>query len=288
MSGVNILRRDVSQSGVALITVLWIVAALGIVVAGISYSVRAELRQISLSREMVQSKAQAEAAMVLVLQQMSASNQRPNRVVSTNVAYEGQTVGVEIMPMNGLIDINNAPAPLLARLFERGANLAPDVAEELASSVVAARVKPDKQGRAVRFDAIQDLLSVQGVDYEMYARLAPLLTADAGGSGKVNPLAAPESVLRVISGGAAAASVANFIARRQADEIGLDITIFDGSLVDTASTQRFQLKARVPLVSGSLSLMTCTVDLSASPRNGMPWRLLYCGNQFETNPGQRL
>lgn len=280
--------RAERQQGVALIAVLWIVAALAIVVTGISYSVRSELQQVSVSRERLQAKAWAEAALMLVLQQMSASDKRPNRVVSTNVAYEGQAVGVEIMPMNGLIDINNAPAPLLARLFESGANLAPHAAEELANSVVAARVKPDKQGRAVRFDAIQDLLGVQGVDYELYARLAPLLTADAGGSGKVNPLAAPESVLRVISGGAAAASVANFVASRQANEVGLDITMFDSSFVDTASTQRYQLQARVPLASGSLSLMTCSVDISASSRDGMPWRLLYCGNQFETNPGQRL
>ena len=165
--------------------------------------------------------------------------------------------------------------------------MAPQAAEELANRVVAARVNPDKQGRAVRFDAIQDLLRVRGVDYELYARLAPLLTAEASGSGKVNPLAAPEGVLRVILGGASA-SVANFVARRQANEVGLDITMFDGSFVDTASTQRFRLQARVPLASGSMSLMTCSVDVSAGSRDGMPWRLLYCSNQFATNTGQKL
>ena len=280
--------RGWRQQGVALIAVLWIVAALAIVVAGISYSVRSELRQVAVSRDMVRAKARAEAAMVLVLQQMSSSDKRPNRVVNTNVAYEGQTIDVEIMPLNGLIDINNAPAPLLVRLFENGANIAPQAAEELAKSVVAARVKPDKQGRAVRFDAIQDLLRVQGVDYELYARLAPLLTAEAGGSGRVNPLAAPERVLRVILGGGAAASLANFVARRQADEVGLDITMFDGSFVDTASTQRFRLKARVPLLSGSHSLMTCDVEFSARTQGAMPWSILHCVNQFETNPGKRL
>lgn len=274
--------------GVALIAVLWIVAALAIVVAGISHSVRGELRLVSISRETVQAKARAEAALVLVLQQMSVSDKRPNRVLTANVAYEGQTVVVEIMPMNGLIDINSAPATLLARLFQNGANMAPQAADELANSVIAARAKPDKQGRAVRFDAIQDLLRVPGMDYELYARILPLLTAEAGGSGKVNPLAAPESVLQVILGGGAAASVANFVARRQANEVALDITMFDGSFVDTASTQRFQLQARVPLANGSLSLMTCAVDLSASSRDGMPWHLLYCGNQFATNPGQKL
>ena len=81
--------RGWRQQGVALIAVLWIVAALAIVVAGISYSVRSELRQVAVSRDMVQAKARAEAAMVLVLQQMSSSDKRPNRVVNTNVAYEG-------------------------------------------------------------------------------------------------------------------------------------------------------------------------------------------------------
>ena len=126
------------------------------------------------------------------------------------------------------------------------------------------------------------------MDYELYARLAPLLTAEAGGSGRVNPLAAPERVLRVILGGGAAASLANFVARRQADEVGLDITMFDGSFVDTASTQRFRLKARVPLLSGSHSLMTCDVEFSARTQGAMPWSILHCVNQFETNPGKRL
>ena len=287
MKKANSLRVGAHQ-GVALIAVLWIVAALGIIVTGISNSVRSELRQVSVSREMVQSKAQAEAAMVLVLQQMSASVERPSRLMTVSLMYEGQAVDVQIMPMNGLIDVNNAPAPLLARLFEGAAGIEPQAAEELANSVVAARVKPDKQGRAVRFDAIQDLLRVQGVDYELYARLAPLLTAEAGGSGRVNPLAAPESVLRVILGGGAAASVANFVARRQADEVGLDITMFDGSFVDTASTQRFRLQARIPLLSGSHSLVTCDVEFSARTQGTMPWSILHCINQFETNPGKRF
>ena len=280
-------RAEVCR-GIALIAVLWIVAALAIIVTGISYSVRSELRQVSVSREMVQSKAQAEAAIVLALQQMSASAERPNRLVSVNLVYEGQAVDVQIMPMNGLIDINSASEPLLARLFGGALGMAPQAAEELAKSVVDARAKPDKQGRPVRFDAIQDLLRLPGVDYERYARLAPLITVEAGGSGKVNPLAAPEAVLQVIAGDGSTASVAGFIARRESEAVGLDTTMFDGGLVDTAATQRFLLQARVLLVGGSLSRVTCSVELSARSQDGLPWRIFYCGHQFETNPGKGL
>ena len=42
--------------GVALIAVLWIVAVLGIIVTGLSHSVRGELRQVSMSREMGRSR----------------------------------------------------------------------------------------------------------------------------------------------------------------------------------------------------------------------------------------
>lgn len=274
--------------GVALIAVLWIVAVLGIIVTGLSHSVRGELRQVSMSREMVQSKAWAEAAIVLVLQQMSAAAQRPNRLMTVNLLYEGQAIDVQIMPLNGLIDINSASAPLLARLFEGAGGMATQAAEELARSVVDARVNPDKQGRAVRFDAIQDLLRLPGIGYELYARLAPLITTEAGGSGKVNPLAAPAAVLQVIAGGGSTASVAGFIARRETETAGVDATMFDGSLLDTAVTQRFQLQARVPLHGGSSSLLTCSVDLSGGARDGMPWRILFCGHQFQTNLGNGL
>lgn len=273
--------------GVALIAVLWIVATLSIIVAGISYSVRQELRQMSLYREMVQSKAQSEAAMSLVLQQMIASAQRPNKIISVDLVYQGQGIKLQIMPMSGLIDINNASQPLLAALFERGAGMDPAAAEELAKNVVDARTKLDRQGRALRFDAIQDLLRVPGVDYALYARLAPLVTAEATGSGKVNPLAAPENVLQVLAGDNARA-VADFIVARATEVAGLDLTLFDNRFVDTATTQRFRLQTKIPLSSGLFSLATCSVDLSARSQDGMPWRIFRCSHQLAANPGKGL
>jgi len=282
---VNPSLTDVARPrGVALIAVLWIVAALAISVTGISYSVRGELRQVSLSRETVQAKARAQAAMVLALQQLSAAASRPAVLAASEILYDGLPVAVQAMPLNGLIDINSAPAPLLALLFERGGGLPPQAAQELAASVVEARTMPDKQGRASRFDAIQDLLRLPGVDYELYARLAPLITAEAGGSGRVNPLAAPEAVLQVISGGNAA-SVAGFMARRETETAGLDTTMFEGGFVDAAPSQRLQLQVRVPLVSGARLLLTCVVDFSAGQRDSLPWRISQCGNQMEANPG---
>ena len=58
-----------TYNGLALVAVLWIVAALSIMVTGAMHSVRSELRLVSHVRQSVEAAAKGEAAMQLVLQE---------------------------------------------------------------------------------------------------------------------------------------------------------------------------------------------------------------------------
>ena len=275
------------QSGLALIAVLWMVAALSIIVMGLVQAVRSEVKLTSASSDMVVAHAIGDAAIHLILQKMVAETSPPGRLSVVPIQYQSSAVNVEILPLNGLIDINLAPKGLLAQLFAVAGKVPPDVAENLAQSVLETRSAKGAGGRERGFDAIEDLLQVPGVDYDAYANIARLITADRPGTGKVNPMAAPEGVLLVLAGGdpARAASVA---AGRDAGQAGVDTTTtLATEFTDNATTRRFRLTARVPLPQGTaVVLISRSVDMGDGAQDGLPWRTFHVEQRLDAASGR--
>ena len=274
------------ERGLALVAVLWLVAALSLIVTGLVASVRSETRLVSGAREGVVAGAAGDAAIHLVLQGMAAEPQPVSRLAQVQVPYRGLAIAVEVMPLNGLIDINQAPKGLLAQLFAVAGKVSPDVAENLAQSVLETRSAKGAGGRERGFDAIEDLLQVPGVDYDAYANIARLITADRPGSGKVNPMAAPEGVLLVLAGGdpARAASVA---AGRDAGQAGVDTTTtLATEFTDNATTRRFRLTARVPLPQGTAVLISRSIDMGDGAQDGLPWRTFHVEQRLDAVSGR--
>ena len=257
----------------ALIAVLWLVAALSIMVMGLVHNLRGEARLAGQARQMAVAAGLGDAAIHIVLQEMLARTQQGLQQKSLEVVpvtYGGQNIAVEILPISGLININGAGAPLLAQLLAV-AGLPQNAAQDMAQAIVDLRSTRDPQGTARNFEAIEDLLQVPGIDYDLYAKIAPLLTADQMGGDRVNPLAAPESVLLVLAGGDAG-KAASIGAQRSAGAVGIDTTGLMGEFIDSNSaTQRFRLTARVPLADGAVAIVARSVNLTATVRDGMPW-----------------
>ena len=272
---------NASSRGVALIAVLWIVAALTIIVTGFSRAVRNEVQFVSSARQSVVAQALGDAAVVLVLQKMAANSTPVNRLTYLDTLYRNVPIRVEIMPLNGLVDINRATSPLLSRLYEVAGGVSPDAAQALALATIEVRERRGERGQPERFEAIEDLLRVPGVDYDLYARLSSLITADLRGSGRVNPMAAPVGVLAVLANGDA--GLAARIAReRDAGLESIDTTALEISFTDTSSVRRYRLQARVPLEDGTWLRTSCDVDLGVSVRDGLPWRTFYTQRRFES------
>ena len=266
--------------GMVLIAVLWMVAALSIIVMGISRSVREESRVVSRARQSVEALALGDAAIQIVLQSMSSQQVLVSRAKKVEVLYRGVPMTVQVMPLNGLIDINGASVQLLSSLYAIAGGLSVDGAEALAQATVAARERKDSKGAAARFEAIEDLLQVPGVDYSLYARLSGLITADLRGGGKVNPLAAPLEVLTVLAGGNA--SVATRIAAdREAGSEGIDTTALAAGFTDNTTVRRFRIEARVPMVDGAWFRISRRVDLGSRARSGVPWHTFSSSHRFE-------
>ena len=274
------MMRRTSSRGLALVAVLWLVAALTVVVTSLSGAVRQEVRAVSTARQAVTGEALGQAAIHLVLQDLAARIDKPQRLFFIQTTYRDVPMQVRIQPLNGLIDLNTAPEGLLALAFQHAGGVDRDRAAQLAAAATRYRSAKDARGRDVAFEAVEDLLQVPGVDYTLYARLAGLVTADLRGSGRVNVLAAPAEVLGVLAGGDFARG-AQLAADRDGGKPGFDTTALQGAYVETvAHTARYHLQARVPLSEGSGLLVSRTVDFGAA-RAGVPWRILHAEHRFE-------
>lgn len=275
------LATPVHQRGMVLIAVLWMVAALGILVAGMTRSVREEARTLILARQSIEGMALGDAAIQLVLQEMvSQPANAPASLVQIPTVYRGVSIEVQVLPLNGLIDLNSAPEALLTSLYAVAGGLPAASASTLAQATVQARQQRDSRGGQKRFEAPEDLLQIQGVDYPLYARLSGLVTADLNGAGKVNPLAAPLGVLTVLASGNA--EVAAHIAQvRSAGAGAIDTTALDSAFVQNTSVRRFRLQARVPLVDGAWLNVSRSVDLNARRRDGVPWHTFHTSHGID-------
>lgn len=263
-------RRSRGGHGMALIAVLWLVAALSIMVASLSAGIRQEAKTTSAKRELVTAQATGDAAVQLVLQKLRAANRAPDRWARVSLSYEGLELAVEVTPLNGLIDLNRADPPLLSRLLAVAGGLSADSAQTLAQLIVDKRQARDSQGGIMRFEAEEDLLKVPGVSYDLYARLAPLVTLEGRGSSRVNANAAPLPVLVVLANGDQ--RMAETIhAKRLAGDVGIDTSGLDAALTDNSSSTRVRVTALVPIDSGKVVHVSRSVDLMAAAADGTPW-----------------
>lgn len=271
--------------GMALLAVLWIVAALSIAVTGVVQSVRNEARVVSATRDLLTGGARASAAVALVLQSMQSQPQPGGRLQRERVVYDGQEIEVTVQPLNGLINVNSASTALLARLLLLGGGLEPAQANALAEQLAEARSTGGLRAMSGGFESAEDLLRVPGVDYELYAKIFPLITADLQGGGRVNPLSADVGVLTVLADGNVQRA-ARIAAQRDAGEPGIDTTGLVADFVDNTATPHFRLQARVPLGDGRWLLGTRWVTFRQGAPQGVPWQVFRAEDRFEAPRAQ--
>lgn len=282
-------RPDPSRSqgrGVALVLVLWMVAALTVAVSGLMYMARGEIRVAGVERDSIVASARADAAIRLVLQQMSAQGEPVRALTTVAIPFDGVSIEVRVIPLTGLIDLNRAPESLLTDLVEVAGELPRAAATQVAQAIVARRQPGGTRvagpsGSPIRlYAATEDLLQVPGIDYALYARLAPLVTTDAAGSGRVNPLAAPVPVLRVLAAGDAQAAQQLALQR---DGAGLltDTTRLNAAHIDQATSSRYRIEARLPLAGGATLVRAHVVQLGLVREEGLPWRVFHTQRTLE-------
>lgn len=267
--------------GMVLIAVLWLVVALSIIATSAVASVRQEAQLLGALRQQVEAGAQGDAALMLFLQQVYQRPEVTQRAVRVEVPYRGQTIVVESTPLNGYVDLNRAPPSLLLQLLRVAGGLAEAPAQAVVDAIVSYRLGTVQGSVRERFDAIEDLMRVPGMSEDLYARLAPLVTVDARGSGRVNPMAAPVPVLAVLAGGNIAAAQ-QFAQRREAGDGLQDLSGLSAEWIDNGAVRRLRIEAQVRLQDGRVARTIRWVELggSASIREGLPWRTFHTHRDF--------
>lgn len=267
-----------SQRGLALIAVLWLVAALSLLVGSLLNSVRGEIRTTRQLQNEVQAQAWGDAIVLLTLQQLQAAGQtqwsRPARFVQR---WNDQDYDVQLHPANGWIDPNHAPASLLANLLLVQAGLTAEDANALAERMVQTR-EITAAGISGRFDDLPDLLRVPGLGLDTFAKLACCLGFYGDGDGRVNPIAAPLPVLKALA--PENAEKLQPIIQLQERLMSQPASLETAATVDTADTsfinpqhihQNPQSTVRLSVRVGDW-VRIWWVQLNA-PTAGLPWRV---------------
>lgn len=259
----------------ALIAVLWLVAAMSLIISGVVRTVRAEAQTVGFQRQAIVASAKADAAILLALQSLHAQQKPlPNSLQTLSVDFEGTAYQVQLVPLNGLIDINRAPVALLADLYQHAGAANPQAAQALAQATLATRQFKNSKTIEQGFDAAADLMRVPGITYDIYDKVQSLVTAEVkGGSGRVNPLASPPSVLVVLAAGDV--SRANqFLSQRDATPNTVDSTFFKPDSIDMSASNSLKLQVSVTLPDNATLQRAWRLYWAPDPRSGLPWRVL--------------
>lgn len=270
--------------GMVLVAVLWIVAAVSVLVVGMVHSVRQEMRMLSSTRALALAGGIGHAAIHLALRDLVTQSTPPARLLTLQVNYGQAAVPVRIMPLNGLIDLNAAGVPLLASLYEVAGGRTRGEADALARQTVAFRT-PSAGVRVERFDALEDLLRVPGIDFDLYSRLARLVTVDvdADEGGGVNPMAAPVEVLEVLAGGRPGIA-SRIAAARDAGDVNIDTTDLQAGFLAGGTVQRYAIEARVPLPDGASLHVVRRAALGDGVQERLPWQTFHTEHWVEPAP----
>lgn len=275
------------RSGFALIAVLWMVSALAILASGLIHAVRSEISGVQHLLESERASAAADAAILLFARDMlERQNQGEVRFERRTLVFEGTPVEIMMVPAIGLIDINQADVLLLRDLFQIAGGVSQALAEQLAEGIVTRRTADplatgaetapvdhaeQRRRRMQRFDVIEDLMQIDGMDFELFARIRDLVTL-ASGQTRVYPPAAPFDVLAVLAGGDVEAS-ARFALQREAGDPATDASSLSHRLDSSPGGSVYRVDAIVSLPSGSRYSRRIWVDFSADG-SGHPFRVL--------------
>ena len=270
-----------------LVAVLWIVAALSIIVSGLVHATRNEVRLSAASRQTAIANALGNAAIHMVLQEMAAKPEKIDRLTYKDVTFRNVPIRVQVLPLNGLIDINKASIELLTGLLTNGGKLDAQTAAQAAKGIVDGRLPSSASPNNRGYEATEDLLRIPGISYDVYANIAPLITVDAQGSGRINPLAAPPGVLSVMAEGNVERA-GKIASDRDAGLTGIDTTTtLNGAFVENgANAKRFRIQARTPLPDGSWLLSSRSVDFGTGMRDGLPWSTFYTESRLDKPSGK--
>lgn len=194
-----------TQQGVALAIVVWFLAAMSLLVAGIVSQSRVDTRMAQTHAAKAQAVAAGDGAielMLAALQSKQLKSFRGRGVPSMEFEVGEHAVQVVLVPASGLIDLNGAPRDLLSKLFSTHGGVEKSEAQLLADNVVKWRNQPMPGTRqAAKFRSIEDVLRVEGIGRTLVEGIRDSVVVGRVPHQGVDWQSAAPAVLAVLAGG---------------------------------------------------------------------------------------
>jgi general secretion pathway protein K len=261
-----------SQSGIALVLVLWITILLTVIGTGFAYSMRNEALAAHNAVSLAQARALADGAVMRVAFELMRPR-TPNEPWQSDGAVhvwseDGGRIAANATDESARIDLNSASDPLLKNLLQVAGGMDQDAAARMVDVIddwkspgdlkrpngakapdYQAAGSPYKPANAP-FENVADLQRVLGMTPALYAALAGSLTVFSKSSG-VNSAYASRTVLLALPG-ATAEMVDAFLARRQeALSAGLPVPAFPLAGFVSAPVNVWRIRTEVTLPDGT-------------------------------------
>lgn len=267
---------------------LWFLAALSLIAGGIVLQARVDIKLTQLHASKARAEAAADGAIQLALTELQtlrgSEAMQAESGYSTAYRVGEYPVNVRFQPLAGLVDLNKASPDLLTLLFSTVAELGDNGARELADHVVewrsskAGNLEPadDAEERAEllrhgRFEAVEDLLFVPGVDRQIFDAVRDVVYVSQGGQDGVDWASAPARVLQAL-GGISEEEAADIAALREQGDtrLGAAPVELDLAFQERSETANYRVDATVK-IGDELYLRRRWVNSRRSGRDGLPW-----------------
>ena len=199
-------RSPRRQSGVALAIVVWFVAGMSLLVAGIVAHARVDTRMAQLHLAGARAAAAGDGAIQLMMASLVTGRLEapsPGELPKAGFRVGELPTEVTLVPINGLLDINVASPVLLELLFSKLGGLDPTTSKSVADNVIKWRrpeARRGQPGKARLFTAVEDVLRVEGVNRKLFDDVRDYIAVGDGSRGGTNWSAAPEDLLGLLRG----------------------------------------------------------------------------------------
>ncbi|WP_246483744.1 general secretion pathway protein GspK [Paenacidovorax monticola] len=197
--------------------VLWLVAALSLVVLAGAHGVRQQTQRVAVDLDRLRAEAVLDAALQLGVQRLMADRGAASQFRMLRMQLGQNAVSVEILPSGGLVDVNVASEALLGALLQKVGGLAPGEAAILASRIrdfidpddtpggVGGAEAPQYRAagrqimpRNAALDDLSELRAVLGMTPELYEIISPYLGIN--GQQRIDIGSAPPALIDALSG----------------------------------------------------------------------------------------
>lgn len=282
------------QRGMALLLVLWVIVLITVIASSFLLSAGTEAMSARNMIDTVRARQAAESGLHRAVYELR--NPDPTtRWVGDGRAYQTQVddieVSIELWDETGKVDIGQADALLLGKLFETvgfDRNAALEMAnrvidwrdpDDLVSEPGGAEDRQYKQAdrpygpRNKAFETLSELQQVLGMSYELYMELEPSITINSYRP-QPNPAFAPAGVLRLLPG-FDAGNVDAFLQMRQQATATTPVMLPDGTpLLPQGGGLTYTVKSTATLPTGAQASFEATIQMGAGGVAGRPFRVL--------------